>query len=193
MSSPGPIVMGLGLIASRSSTQIADFVRRTAEFLSIVVSFLVYNITSKEKDFDKRKKKILESRSNLFVGAVMCLAGIIMALVAVFAGSEDKGNVIPGLIIVLASGSANAVFWVKYIRLNKAQHNAIFAVQARLYGAKVFVDSSVMIALGAMLIASDSAVAYWLDFIGSLLVALYLIWSGARTVYEERFLHKSTP
>ena len=29
MSSPGPLVVGLGLLAGRSSTQIADFFRRS--------------------------------------------------------------------------------------------------------------------------------------------------------------------
>ena len=42
MSSPGPLVVGLGLIAGRSSTQIADFVRRSAELLAIIMSFIVY-------------------------------------------------------------------------------------------------------------------------------------------------------
>ena len=34
MSSPGPLVVGLGLLSGRSSTQIADFVRRSAEPVS---------------------------------------------------------------------------------------------------------------------------------------------------------------
>ena len=34
MSSPGPLVVGLGLLAGRSSTQIADFVRRSSELLA---------------------------------------------------------------------------------------------------------------------------------------------------------------
>ena len=42
MSSPGPLVVGLGLLAGRSSTQIADFVRRSAELLAIIMSFVVY-------------------------------------------------------------------------------------------------------------------------------------------------------
>ena len=41
MSSPGPLVVGLGLLAGRSSTQIADFVRRSAELLAIIMSFVV--------------------------------------------------------------------------------------------------------------------------------------------------------
>ena len=46
MSAPGPLVVGLGLIAGRSSTQIADFFRRSAELLAIVMSFAVYRLTT---------------------------------------------------------------------------------------------------------------------------------------------------
>ena len=37
MSSPGPLVVGLGLLAGSSATQIADFVRRSAELLAIIM------------------------------------------------------------------------------------------------------------------------------------------------------------
>ena len=39
MSSPGPLVVGLGLLVGQSSTQIADFVRRSSELLAIIVAF----------------------------------------------------------------------------------------------------------------------------------------------------------
>ena len=45
MSSPAPIVVGLSLINGHSSTQIADLLRRTSEFIAIVMSFVVYKIT----------------------------------------------------------------------------------------------------------------------------------------------------
>ena len=32
MSSPGPIVVGIGLVIGQSSTQIADFIRRSIDF-----------------------------------------------------------------------------------------------------------------------------------------------------------------
>ena len=35
MSAPGPLVVGLGLLAGCSSTQIADFVRGSAELLAL--------------------------------------------------------------------------------------------------------------------------------------------------------------
>ena len=186
MSAPGPLVVGLGLIAGRSSTQIADFVRRSAELLAIIMSFVVYTMTQKDGVCDEVRKRKMERRSNIFVGSMMCLAGAIMAVLAFAINNEDKGNVIPGLVIAVLGVIANSIFWVKYTRLNKAEPNAILAVQARLYRAKSLVDMSVTVALAAVLINPTSAVSYWLDLIGSLIVALYLIWCGARTIYEER-------
>ena len=184
MSSPGPLVVGLGLIAGRSSTQIADFVRRSAELLAIIMSFIVYTAVNKGGVCDEVKKKRLEKNSNVFVGAMMCLAGAIMAVLALTVNNEDKGNVIPALAIALLGVIANSIFWIKYTRLNLAEPNAILAVQARLYRAKTLVDSSVLIALLSVLIAPKSAVSYWLDLIGSLIVAIYLLWCGVKTVYD---------
>ena len=58
MSAPGPLVVGLGLLAGRSSTQIADFVRRSAELLAIIVSFVVFRVTNGEKSFTEEAKKM---------------------------------------------------------------------------------------------------------------------------------------
>lgn len=80
---------------------------------------------------------------------------------------------------------ANTIFWRRYTRLNKAEPNAILAVQARLYRAKSLVDSCVTIALLSVAIAPDSMVSVWLDFIGSIIVAVYLIWCGIRTIWES--------
>ena len=185
MSSPGPLVVGLGLIAGRSSTQIADFVRRSAELLAIIMSFVVYTMTQKDSVCDEKKKQIFEKRSNIFVGSMMCLAGVIMAVLALTVQNTEKGNVIPGLAIAVLGVIANSIFWVKYTRLNKTEPNAILAVQARLYRAKTLVDISVTVALTSVLIAPQSTVSYWLDMIGSLIVAIYLAWCGAQTIYEE--------
>ncbi len=186
MSAPGPLVVGIGLAVGRSSTQIADFIRRSAELLAIAVSFAVYTATQKDGMCDEAKKRRLERRSGMFVGAMMCLAGTIMAVLAVAVRSEDKGNVIPGLAIAVLGVIANSIFWAKYTHLDKTEPNAIMAVQARLYRAKSLVDMSVTAALTAVLIDPASAVSYWLDMIGSVVVAVYLIWCGLKTVYETK-------
>jgi len=186
MSSPGPLVVGLGLLAGRSSTQIADFVRRSAELLAIIMSFVVYRITTKEDTCDEAKRVKLERRSNAFVGAMMCLGGSFMVLLAFLSGNTDKGNVIPGLAIAVMGVIANTAFWIKYTRLNRAQPNAILQVQSRLYRAKALVDGCVTVALLSVLIAPASPVSYWLDFAGSLIVAVYLIYCGVQTIWETR-------
>ena len=186
MSSPGPLVVGLGLLAGSSSTQIADFVRRSAELLAIIMSFVVYSLLAKDGVSSRVDKQKLESRSNVFVGVMMCLAGTIMAVLAFTMNQDDKGNVIPGLAIAVLGVIANSIFWSKYTRLNQANPDAILAVQARLYRAKTLVDISVTIALLSVLIAPQSIASHWLDFVGSLVVSVYLVWCGIKTIYEER-------
>ena len=59
-------------------------------------------------------------------------------------------------------------------------------MQAFLFGSGITpVDSGVTAALSAVLIAPESAAAYWLDIIGSLIVAIYLVRCGVLTVYDE--------
>ena len=187
MSSPGPLVVGLGLLAGRSSTQIADFVRRSAELLAIILSFVVYHMTA--DSCDEAHKAKLERRSNAFVGAMMCLGGTFMVLLAFLSDITDKGNVIPGLAIALMGVIANTAFWIKYTRLNRKEPNAILQVQSRLYRAKSLVDGCVTIALLSVLILPDSSISCWLDFIGSLIVAVYLIWCGIQTIWEACRFH----
>lgn len=186
MSAPGPLVVGLGLLAGRSSTQIADFVRRSAELLAILASFAVYQITTKPGGRTREARAGLERRSNAFVGAMMCLGGSFMVLLAFLSDNADKGNVIPGLTIAVLGVIANTAFWLKYTRLNKLQPNAILQVQSRLYRAKSLVDGCVTIALLSVVMAPESPVSRLLDFAGSLIVALYLIRCGIQTIGEAR-------
>ena len=184
MSSPGPLVVGLGLLAGRSSTQIAAFVRRSAELLAIIMSFVVFRLTTKDGESDEVKRAKLERVSNCFVGIMMCVGGAFMVALALMSEGGDKGNVIPGLVIAVLGVIANTIFWRRYTRLNKAEPNAILAVQARLYRAKSLVDSCVTVALASVAIAPASPISAWLDLVGSVIVALYLIWCGLKTVWE---------
>lgn len=185
MSSPGPLVVGLGLLSGRSATQIADFVRRSAELLAIIMAFVTYKLTTKDGQTDNAKKAKLERFSNLFVGAMMCLGGSIMLVLAVTSQNTDKGNVIPGLSIAVMGVIANTIFWRKYARLNKAAPNPILAVQARLYRAKSLVDGCVTLALLSVVLAPGSMFSYYFDLVGSLIVAAYLIFCGAQTILER--------
>ena len=185
LSAPGPLIIGLGLLVGRSSTQIADFIRRSAELLAIIMAYVVYQITTKDGVCDEVRKAKLERLSNIFVGAMMCVGGTFMMALAILSDNADKGNVIPGLVIALLGVIANSIFWVKYTKLNNAEPNAILAVQARLYRAKTLVDGCVTTALLSVVIAPASQLSIWLDFIGSIIVAVYLIWCGIKTIRDE--------
>ena len=182
MSAPGPLVVGLGLLSGRSATQLADFFRRSSELLAIIMAFVTYRMTANSTDAARKAR--IERLSNAFVGAMMVIAGAFMIFLTCVEGMAHKGNVIPGLSIAVMGVIANTIFWRKYARLNRTHPNAILAVQARLYRAKSLVDMCVTVALTAVVIAPNAPESAWLDFIGSLIVATYLLFCGVKTVWE---------
>ena len=185
MSAYGPVILGLGLRVGHSSTQIADFTRRTAELLALVVAFIVYAVTNGRKEMDAAQKQSWEKRGNRFTGIIMCVSGLSMLVLSLLSKNEDKGNVVPALVIAILGVIANSIFWRRYTVLHHRQGNAILGVQARLYGAKSAVDICVTVALAAVLAFPGTGVSFWLDRIGSVLVALYMIRCGIKTITEQ--------
>ncbi len=188
MSAPGPLILLFALTAGRSSTQIADLVRRSAELLALVLAYVTFCLT--EKFEDPAKKMQYERRTNLFTGLMMCLGGGIMLVLALVSGQEAEGSVIPSMAIALMGVIANSLFWRKYRALNKADPNAIVAVQARLYRAKALVDACVVIALLGVWLLPGSKISCYLDMVGSGIVALYLISCGIQTIRENKGRHE---
>ena len=186
MSAYGPVILGLGLRVGHSSTQIADFTRRTAELLALIVAFVVYAVTNGRKNMQPDQKQTWEKRGNLFTGLIMCVSGLSMLVLSLLSANENKGNVVPALVIAFLGVVANSIFWRRYTVLYHRQGNAILGVQARLYGAKSAVDICVTVALAAVLAFPGTGVSLWLDRIGSLLVALYMIRCGIKTIAEQR-------
>lgn len=185
MSSPGPLIVGISLITGKSSTQLADFIRRTIELLAIILSFIVYCITVKDDKVDEIKKQKLEKGANIFVSVAMVLSGVVMTFLALFSTDTDQGNVIPGLIIALMSVTANSLFWIKYTKLGQAENSKILILQSKLYRAKTFVDTSVVITLSTVLLSTNVLVEHYFDMVGTLCVSAYLIFTGAQTLIKE--------
>ena len=184
-SASGPIVLGLGLLVGHSSTQIADFTRRTAELLALIVALAVYAVTSRRTDMAQEQKKALERKGNLFTGVIMCVSGLSMLVLAVLSTDGDKGNVVPAMAIAFLGVVANSIFWRRYTTLARAQDSSILGVQARLYGAKTAVDVCVTSALAAVLAFPGTGISYWLDKAGTAIVSLYMIRCGIKTIREQ--------
>ena len=185
MSAYGPIILGLGLTVGHSTTQIADFTRRTAELLALITALIVYILTNKQ-EMDPEQKRSLERKGNRFSGIIMCVSGFSMLLLSFLSTDGDKGNVVPALVIAFLGAVANSIFWRRYTTLYNGQGNAILGVQARLYGAKTAVDVCVTLALAAVLAFPGTKASYWIDRIGSMLVSLYMIRCGIKTILEQR-------
>ena len=184
MSAYGPVILGLGLRVGHSTTQIADFTRRTAEFLALIVALIVFAATNGRKAMEAAQKSVWEKRGNTFTGVIMCISGLSMLILSFLSTDTDKGNVIPALVIALLGVIANTIFWRRYTVLYHRQNNAILGVQARLYGAKSAVDVCVTVALAAVLVFPGTGVSLWLDRVGSVLVALYMLRCGIKTIRE---------
>lgn len=193
LSSPGPLVVGLGLLVGHSSTQFADFVRRTAELAAILVSWAVFRAVHRGGEADAARKDRLERAANTCVGAAMCLSGAAMAFLAFFAQGAERGNVLPGLAIAVLGVTTNTWFWLRYRRLDRLRPDAILSVQSRLYRAKSLVDACVTAALAAVAIAPAAPAAQYVDLGGSIAVAAYLLANGCITLRKGNRRAASCP
>jgi divalent metal cation (Fe/Co/Zn/Cd) transporter len=184
LSSPGPIVVGAALLLGKSSTQLADFLRRTAELAAIIVSWLIFRIINKDSTKDAIWKAKLEGIANFCVGLAMCFSGAAMILIAFLSDSTAKGNVLPGLFIAILGVITNSWFWFRYHKLNKTEPSAILAVQSKLYRAKSLVDVCVTTALVSIVVSPGSTISYYMDIAGSIIVAIYLLINGLITLLK---------
>ena len=185
LSSPGPLVLGIALFFGQSSTQLADFIRRTVELAAIVVSWVVFRALYKDGESESSRRERLESTANKTVGVAMCLSGLAMIFITLSSSKADKGNVIPGLIIAFLGVVVNSWLWFRYRKLDREKPDAILAVQSRLYGAKSVVDICVVLALLLVTLAPHAPITFAVDLGGSVVVALYLIRSGYLTIRDR--------
>lgn len=188
MSAPGPILELIAVLSSSSATQIADFIRRTAELAASFVSWIVYRKMQKRPEdgaYHARLSKIAGytvATAMLCSGAAMCVVGILRLLQE----GEAGGNVTMGLIIAALGLVANTIFFLRYRTFNRRAPDPVIAAQQRLYRAKVSVDACVTIALAAVAIIPGHPATRYIDAIGSLVVAAYLLISGAAQLRDVR-------
>jgi len=76
----------------------------------------------------------------------------------------------------------NGAFWWRYTLLTREQYGPVIAAQQKLYRAKASVDLCVVAALATVSVAPSDAVTRYVDILGSVVVAVYLLLSSLRTV-----------
>jgi divalent metal cation (Fe/Co/Zn/Cd) transporter len=182
LSVPGPLITGLAAFSSHSTTQLADFIRRSVELVALFLSWWVFRQLQRKTTLSEADQSRLEGAAGLSVAGTMICSGIIMLVLAIsrLSAYETGGDVIPGLIIAGLGLIFNGWFWWRYTRLNREQFNSVIANQKNLYRAKASVDLCVVIALAAVAVAPTHPATKYVDILGSVTVAGYLLWNGLR-------------
>lgn len=179
LSAWGPLATGIAVYTGRSTTQLADFLRRSVELIALFVSWYVFRSVQRTA-MPSAQEARLERRAALTVAGAMASSGLVMLVVALtrLRTFQPGGNVYPGLAIAGLGLLTNAWFWQRYARFDREKHNPIMAAQRELYRAKSSVDLCVMAALLAVALAPHAPVTRYLDLVGSVAVALYMLWSA---------------
>lgn len=195
LSAPGPIVTGIPAVLSHSATQIADFLRRTSELVALFVSWWIYRKLKHSVKSDDTYRNHMERIANLTVfGAMMCSV-IAMFIVGVFRFFIYKanGNVVLGLIIAILGVITNLWFWWRYRNMIREKYNSVIAGQEKLYRAKASVDICVVSALTSVSIAPNHPVTQYIDALGCIIVAFYLLFNGIDILRKNKVAENNEP
>ena len=179
-SAAGPLFLGIGAVMGRSSTSISNLINKSVELMANIVSFVIYGKVHNDSDgsVDEVKKKQLEKTANRIVGAVMIVSAVVLIATAIFTSTTIGGNMIVTILFSLQGVAMNCAFWRKYKKLSEQNNDAILNAQSKLYRGKTLVDLCVLIAMLFAAIAPTSPITAIVDKAGSIIVSLYLAYSG---------------
>ncbi len=180
LSAPGPLITGYAAITSLSATQIADFLRRSSELSAIFVAWLIYRKIQINLSADDSKRAKLERIANMVVGGAMLISGLAMfgvGVARIFA-YEATGDVWLGLIIAVLALIVNTGFFIRYRNMIRERYESVISGQQKLYGAKAIVDFFVVIALTSVALAPKHPAIQYIDALGCMIVACYLLYNG---------------
>jgi len=189
VSLSAPISTAIAHYFGRTSILLADFLRRSNEFLALFLAWYIF-IRIREHELESEDEsggvRRLELFSSVFMAGVMIISGLIILRSAwnQFISPESPGWLVPGLLINGGGLVVNGFFWYKNYSLHRRDGSQIMANQWRFYRAKTAVDFMV---LSSLLITNFDLLGpfSWLsDPLGSLLVALF-IWFSAWRILRE--------
>jgi len=153
-----PFATFVALLLGRSTTQAADFVRRTVEFGAVLGSWLAFRRVQRVSDAERRQ---IERSVRVVVGVALLLSALAILVLAVvkWLKPTPTGNVVLGFVIAALGAGVNAWFWARYERFERQERSPI-------------------VTLGSLWIFGDNTVGHVIDLAGSVVVALYLAWSS---------------
>lgn len=184
LSAWAPFVTGWAVVLSRSTTQIADFVRRTVELAAVAVAWGVFRVLRRREPGPVAAAR-LERGASWAVASALAVSGGVTLLLAWrrTGGLAPGGDVRLGLGVAALGLLTNAWFWRRYAGFARERPGRLIEGQRLLYRAKVVVDACVLAALASVAVAPAWPATRWIDLAGSVAVAGYLLWSAGRAAY----------
>ncbi len=186
-SSFGPFVTGYALLMNTAATQLADFIRRSAELGVLIMALWIFNALRGAATESGRGAR-LAKRLYLASGSALVLSGLFLVVLFIrglFEPSIPEGDVRVGLAVALLGILFNGFFFIRYLRFDREATHAVMKSQSRLYQAKAIVDLNVVVALGSVLFFEASRASHYLDQAGTLIVASYLLVRGITLARRE--------
>lgn len=179
----GPLTTFIAVVLSQSTTQLADFVRRSVELVALATSWIVFRRLRRSPTMTPEAVARLERWATFVVATALTVSGAVMLLLVAsrWGTFEPGGDLRLGVTIAALGLAFNAVFWRRYAGLARERPGPLIDAQRRLYRAKAAVDAAVLAALSTLMLAPGTQTARWVDLGGSLLVALYLLLSALRS------------
>ena len=191
LSSWAPLTTGIAVILSNSTTQVADFIRRTAELVALFVSWQVFRYLLRNDKLELSSRAKIEKIAGLSVALALGCSGIVMFVLAISRIStfQPGGNVYLGLVNAVLGLATNTWFWRRYTGMTREHFSPVIHSQVQLYRAKSFVDICVIAALSAIAINPGHIATRYIDISGSVAVSFYLLWSSVNTVRKANSPH----
>ncbi len=186
LSAFGPFITLAAVFMSTSSTQLADFIRRTIELFVLVMAFIIYEKLAHPSLSEQKKTqyKTIMRLSLLIILSLTTISLLGLVLYNLTTQALPEGTIWLGFSVAVLGIGFNGAFWWRYSRFDQASPHTVMHSQKKLYQAKTLVDINVTIALGAYGLFGASQVIFWLDIVGTLVVALYIVWRVFNTFIE---------
>lgn len=204
-----PLSTAIAHYFGRTSILLADFLRRSNEFLALFLAWYLFIKICKlressrskqlennrarkgeaaysEEDISAREKSIvkLEFISSIFMTAVMIFSGIIVLRSAVIqlTAPSPHGWLLPGLLINSGGLVVNGFFWYKNYRLHQQAGSQIIANQWKFYRAKTSLDFMILVSLIITNFDLLGRHSWLADPLGALIVVVF-IWYSATKIF----------
>ena len=170
-----------GAYISNSTALLADLLRSTGEFIAIFLSWcVIVQVTKSDASAYNYGIGKLEQLASLLVAATLFVSFAVIFGTGIMRllNPQPLHNPYFGLLYAALGTLGNGFVWWKDYQLNQRSPSPVIEAQWKLFRAKTLATTIVVVTVGFSLLSSNETVELYLDPIGSLVLALFLLHSS---------------